>query len=83
MNKPQEIFEHSYTCVFNNNYHFVTTIRKDVNNRVTGANIDINIYLNSVGRLTVNSKRNQIIHVYAFFYFCCDLNLCKFHLCLD
>lgn len=46
MNKPQEIFEHSYTCVFNNNYHFVTTIRKDVNNRVTGANIDINIYLN-------------------------------------
>lgn len=41
MNKPQEIFEHSYTCVFNNNYHFVTTIRKDVNNRVTGANIDI------------------------------------------
>lgn len=51
MNKPQEIFEHSYTCVFNNNYHFVTTIRKDVNNRVTGANIDINFYSNSVGRL--------------------------------
>lgn len=38
-------------------------MRKDVNNRVTGANIDINFYLNSVGRLTVNSKRNQIIHV--------------------
>lgn len=41
MNKPQEIFEHSYTCVFNSNYYFVTTIRKDVNNRGTGANIDI------------------------------------------
>lgn len=69
MNKPQEIFEHSYTCtcVFNNNYHFVTTIRKDVNNRVNGANIDINFYLNSVGRLTVNSKRNQIIHVRCLF----------------
>lgn len=38
-------------------------MRKDVNNRVTGANIDINFYLNIVGRLTVNSKRNQIIHV--------------------
>lgn len=58
-------------------------MRKDVNNRVTGANIDINFYLNSVGRLKVNNKRNQIIYVYDHFDFSCDLKLCKFHLCLD
>lgn len=44
--------------IFKNSYYFVIIICKDVNNWVIGVNIDINFYVNSVGRFIVNSKRN-------------------------